>query len=88
MAGGYRRYLRQDLDQLSVLANAAYALGQTVEIGVQYQYRQADASLPRIFGEDQLHSVKLFLVGTFETVVSPLFDERASILNTESGYLP
>ena len=88
VAGGYRRYLRQDLDQLSVLANAAYALGQTVEIGVQYQYRQADASLPRIFGEDQLHSVKLFLVGTFETVVSPLFDERASILNTESGYLP
>lgn len=88
VAGGYRRYLEQDVDQLSVLANAAYALGQTVEVGLQYQYRQAGGSLPRIFGEDQLHSAKLFFSGTFETVVNPLFDDRASILNTESGYLP
>lgn len=88
IGGGYRRYLRQDADQLSVFGNVFYALGQTVEVGVQYQLRQADSGLPRIFGEDEVHAVKLALIGTFETVVNPLFDERASLLNTESGYLP
>lgn len=73
---------------MSVLGNAFYALGQSVEVGVQYQYRRADNSLPRIFGESQVHSIKLAIIGTFETVVNPLFDNRASLLNTESGYLP
>ena len=87
VGGGYRQYLDRDSDQMSVLGNVFWALGQTVEVGAQYQYRQADGSLPRIFGEDQVHSVKLFIVGTFETVVNPLFDDRASLLNTESGYV-
>lgn len=88
VGGGYRRYLEQDEDQVSALANVFWSLGQSVEVGAQYQYRQADRSLPQIFGEDQLHSVKLFLVGTFETVINPLFDDRASLLNTQSGYVP
>lgn len=88
VAGGYRRYLDQGSEQLSVLGNVFWSLGQIVDLGVQYQYRQADAGLPRIFGEDQRHSVKIFVVGTFEAVVNPLFDDRASLLNTESGYLP
>lgn len=88
VAGGYRRYLDEESDQLSALGNVFWALGPTVEIGAQYQYRDADGALPRIFGEDQVHSVKIFLVGTFETVVNPLFDDRASLLNTEAGYLP
>lgn len=88
VAGGYRRYLAQDADQLSVLGNVFYALGQSVDVGLQYQYRLADVGLPRIFGEDQVHSLKVILVGTFETLVNPLFDDRASPLNSESGYLP
>ncbi len=88
VAGGYRRYLGRGADQMSILSNAFYALGQSVEVGVQYQYRRADNSLPRIFGERQVHSLKLAIIGTFETVVNPLFDNRASLLNTESGYLP
>lgn len=88
IGGGYRRYLEQDADELSALGNVFWALGQTVEIGVQYQYRRVDGGLPRIFGEDQIHAAKLFIVGTFETVVNPLFDDRASLLNAESGYLP
>ena len=73
---------------MSALANVFWALGQTVEIGAQYQYRHVDRGLPRIFGADQIHAAKLFIVGTFETVVNPLFDDRASLLNAESGYLP
>lgn len=88
IAGGYRRYLAQSLQQGSVLANAFWAIGQVVELGLQYQYRYADPGLPRIYGEDQAHSLKLVIVATFETVLNPLFDERTSILNTESGYLP
>jgi hypothetical protein len=88
VVAGYRRYLDQSADQMSLLGNVYWALGQTVEVGAQYQYRRADGGLPRIFGEDQIHSFKIFLVGTFETVVNPLFDDRASLLNTESGYLP
>lgn len=88
VGAGYRRYLDQDSDQMSLLANMFWALGQTVEVGAQYQYRRADGGLPRIFGEDQIQSLKVFLVGTFETMVNPLFDDRASLLNTESGYLP
>lgn len=87
-AAGYRRYLDQGADQLSVLGNVSWALGLGVEVGVQYQYRKAAGGLPRIFGEDQTHAVKVFITGTFETVVNPLFDDRASLLNTESGYLP
>lgn len=88
VAAGYRTYLEADADQLSALGNVFWALSPIVEVGAQYQYRKADADLPRIFGEDQVHSVKLCLVGTFRTVANPIFDDRASILNTENGYLP
>ncbi len=88
VAGGYRRYLEGGADQLSVLGNVFYALGQNVDVGLQYQYRLADAALPRIFGEEQSHTFKIILIGTFEALLNPLFDDRASPLNTDNGYLP
>lgn len=88
VVAGYRRYLEGGAAQFTALGNFFWSLGQVVELGLQYQYRRAENGLPRIFGEDQSHSLKIVIVGTFETVVNPLFDDRASILNTESGYVP
>lgn len=85
---GARRYTQAELDQSSVAANVFYSLGATVEVGVQYQYRRNDPGLPDAFGDAQEHSIKLALVGTFETVFGRLFDERDSILNANSRYLP
>jgi len=85
---GFRRYTEADRSQWSVVANGFYALGVSVEVGVQYQYQRNDAALPDAFGEDQEHSIKLALIGRFETVFGRLFDERDSLLNTEGGYLP
>lgn len=85
---GVRRYTEADRTQWSVVANGFYALGASVEVGAQYQYQRKDAALPDAFGEDQEHSIKLALIGRFETVLGRLFDERDSLLNTEGGYLP
>lgn len=85
---GARRYTGAELDQRSVAANVFYALGPTVEVGVQYQYQRRDTALPVAFGDAEEHTIKLALVGTFETVIGRLFDERDSVLNTSSRYLP
>ena len=85
---GARRYTRADRDQASVAANVFYSLGATVEVGLQYQYQRRDASLPDAFGDAQEHSIKLALVASFETVLGRLFDERDSVLNVNSRYLP
>lgn len=88
LLGGYRRYVDAEVAQWSVVANGFYSLGPTVEVGLQYQFQRNDAVLPDVFGEDQEHSIKVALVGRFETVFGRLFDERDSLLNTEGGYLP
>lgn len=85
---GARRYTRAELDQGSVAANVFYALGPTVEVGLQYQVQRRDAGLATAFGDAEEHTIKLALVGTFETVIGRLFDERDSVLNTSSRYLP
>jgi hypothetical protein len=85
---GARRYLDARNNELSLVANAFYSLGVGVEVGVQYQYQRADDGLATLFGAEQEHSFKLALVGAFETILNPRFDERDSLLNTESGYLP
>lgn len=86
--GGYRRYTEVARDQWSIVANAFHAIGATVEVGLQYQFQRRDAAIPSAFGDDQEHSIKLALTGSFETVFGRLFDERDSLLNTEGGYLP
>lgn len=86
--GGYRRYTKVDRDQWSIAANVFHAIGASVEVGLQYQFQRRDAAIPAAFGDDQEHSIKLALTGSFETVLGRLFDERDSLLNTEGGYLP
>ena len=86
--GGYRRYTEVERDQWSIAGNLFHAIGATVEVGLQYQFQRRDAAIPSAFGDDQEHSIKLALTGSFETVLGRLFDERDSLLNTEGGYLP
>lgn len=87
VVGAYKRYVRDSLNQYSVIANAFYALGATTEIGLQYQFRSR-ASTPESFGDDLAHSIKLAFIVALDTTVNRIFDERDSLLNTESGYLP
>ena len=86
--GGYKRYLASGGDQYSVVANVFYALGFATEVGLQYQFQKNSPEVVKLYGEDLQHTIKLVLVGSFETIVNPRFDERDSILNTEGGYLP
>lgn len=88
LVAGWHRYTRADLDQAGLAANVFYALGPAVEVGVQYRYQRRDAGLATAFGDDQEHLVAVALVGTFETVLGRLFDERDSVLNAHSRYLP
>ncbi len=87
VVGAYKRYVRDHIDQYSVIANAFYALGATTEVGVQYQFRSR-ASIPESLGDDLAHSVKLAFIVALDTTENRIFDERDSLLNTESGYLP
>ncbi len=85
--GAYKRYFRDGVDHYSVVANAFYALGATTEIGLQYQFRSRPR-VPESFGDDLAHSIKLAFVLALDMTTNPIFDERDSLLNTESGYLP
>ena len=87
VVGAYKRYVRNGIDHYSVVANAFYALGPTTEVGLQYQFRSR-ANVPESFGDDLSHSIKLAFVMAFDISSNRIFDERDSLLNTESGYLP
>jgi hypothetical protein len=88
LIGAWRRYLDAGANQISLVANAFVALGPAFEVGLQYQFQDNDPAVPLAFGEAQIHSLKLALVGSFETVVGRRFADRDSILNTQSGYVP
>lgn len=85
---GARRHLDAGKNELSFVANGFYSLGVGVDVGVQYQVQRTDDGVSLLFGSEQEHSFRLAFVGTFETIFNPRFDERDSLLNTESGYLP
>lgn len=88
IVAAYRRYFDADATQFTAIANAFVSLGAILEVGLQYQFQDNDPRVPLAFGEAQIHSLKLALVGTFETVVGRRFDERDSLLNAENGYVP
>lgn len=85
--GAYKRYLHDAIDQYSVVFNAFYSLGVTADIGVQYQLR-SQPKVPEAFGDNFSHAVKVAFVIAMDTTPNRIFDERDSLLNTESGYLP
>ncbi len=87
LVGAYKRYVRDGIDQYSIVANGFYALGATTEIGVQYQFRSRPR-IPESFGDSVASSIKLAFVIALDTTTNRIFDERDSLLNTESGYLP
>jgi hypothetical protein len=87
VVGAYKRYVRNGIDQYSVIANAFYALGATTDVGIQYQFRSRP-KIPESFGDATAHSIKLAFVVALDTTTNRIFDERDSLLNTESGYLP
>lgn len=86
--GAYKRYVDPGVDQYSIIANAFYALGVGVEVGVQYQFRSRADAVPEAFGDNFEHALLGALVGRFDVVFNRQFSERDSILNTYSGYLP
>ncbi len=85
--GAYKRYIKDGIDQLSIAGNVFYSLGATTEIGVQYQFRSR-VGIPEAFGDDFAHSVKVALIVALDGTTTPIFTERNSLLNVESGYLP
>ena len=85
--GAYKRYVRDSIDQYSVVCNAFYALGATTELGLQYQFRSRP-NAPEAFGDGFANSIKLAFVVALDATANRIFDERNSLLNTESGYLP
>jgi hypothetical protein len=85
--GAYKRYVRDGIDQMSVAFNAFYALGAATDVGLQYQVRSRP-NTPEAFGDSFAHSIKLAFIVALDTTTSRIFDERDSLLNTESGYLP
>ena len=85
--GAYKRYVRDSIDQYSVIFNAFYALGATTDLGLQYQFRSRP-NVPEAFGDSFANSIKLAFVGALDAAANRIFDERNSLLNTESGYLP
>lgn len=85
--GAYKRYIKDGIDQFTIAGNAFYALGATTDIGVQYQFRSR-VGIPEAFGDDFAHSVKIGLIVALDGTTTPIFSERNSLLNVESGYLP
>ncbi len=84
---GYKTFSGVDASRLTVVPNVFFRLGQSVDVGVQYQYESLSGSLVELLGLRRSHSVKFVLVFSFQSMFNDYFGDRDDILNLEHGYI-
>ncbi len=88
IGGGYKSLsnLEIDSDQLMLIANGFYRLGQDFDIGLQYRYSDNKGLTENLFGKSE-HRVQLALVYSFSRIFNKQFGDREDLLNLEHNYI-
>lgn len=85
---GYKTFpdLINSTNQLSVVANAFYRLGENFDLGVQFRQEWFKGDLENIFGNSN-SQIQFSLIYSIDQSWNNQFDDRDSLLNLEHGYL-
>jgi len=86
---GYKTFpdLLNNTDQLQVVANSFYRLGENFDAGFQVQYSRNNGDLAGLFGESETR-FQFGLVYAIDQSWNKQFSDRNSLLNLEHGYIP
>ncbi len=79
--------LSNTTNQIQIVVNGFYRLGENFDAGLQYEYRAYNGDLESLFGENE-QRIKLALVFSVDQLWNEQFDDRESLLNLEHGYIP
>lgn len=86
---GYKTFpdLLASTDQLQIVANGFYRLGENFDIALQFQYLKYNGDLKELFGNNEVR-LQAGLVYSINQSWNNQFDDRDSLLNLEHGYIP
>ncbi len=86
---GYKAFpnLSNSTNQLQVIGNGFYRLGENFDIGLQLQHQRFNGDLEGLFGKSESR-IQLALIYSVDQSWNNQFDERDSLLNLEHGYIP
>jgi len=88
LGAGYKTMPNLDVnsDQLMIIANAFYRIGQNFDVGLQYRY-MINNGYTRLFFGDYEHRAQIALVYSFLQIFNKQFGDRNDILNLEHNYI-
>lgn len=85
---GYKSFTNfSGSEQMIVIANVFYRVGENFDIGFQYRYTNNNGLNGLLFGRET-HRFQLALVYSVSQIFNNQFDDRNSILNLEHKYIP
>jgi hypothetical protein len=85
---GYKSFpdLINSTNQLAVIANAFYRLGENFDLGVQFRQEWFMGDLENIFGRSN-SQIQFSIIYSIDQSWNNQFDDRDSLLNLEHGYI-
>ncbi|EIA07123.1 hypothetical protein [Flavobacterium frigoris] len=88
IGGGYKSLpnLEVDSNQLIIIANSFYRIGESFDIGLQYRYTENTGFTESLFGKNE-HRIQLAIVYSFSKIFNKQFGDREDLLNLEHNYL-
>ena len=86
---GYKTFpdLSETADQIQLIANTFYRVGENFDVGLQFQYRHNSDDLEKLLGKSA-GIIQLSLIYSVDQSWNDQFDDRDSLLNLEHGYIP
>ncbi len=89
LSGGVKNFpdLNRTTNQLQLILNGFYRLGENFDAGLQFQYSRFKGDLADLFGKSEFR-VQFALVYSVDQLWNNQFDDRDSLLNLEHGYIP
>ena len=88
IGGGYKSLpnLEVDSNQLLLIANSFYRIGENFDLGLQYRYTENTGFTESLFGKNE-HRIQLAVVYSFSKIFNKQFGDREDLLNLEHNYI-
>lgn len=88
LGGGYKTLpnLEVDSNQLLLIANGFYRIGENFDLGLQYRYTENTGFTEGLFGKNE-HRIQLAVVYSFSKIFNKQFGDREDLLNLEHNYI-
>ena len=88
IGGGYKSLpnLEVDSNQLLLIANSFYRIGDNFDLGLQYRYTENTGFTESLFGKNE-HRIQLAVVYSFSKIFNKQFGDREDLLNLEHNYI-